>query len=156
MDIFRRFAKEGAREIVYELLRAWIWPTVFTLVPTVLLAAQGLPLGYIAIGGLAAFAFSVWGVFGFSRWRYYRDPEWKLSFSGGLCSFNEQAPADSPTKQICLGFSLGSTAEFPIVFHVEEMTTSMGSYFNPEPIRDFQEIVVPAMGVGFQYNNFRG
>ncbi len=155
MDIFKRITKEGAREIISELLRSWLWPTIMTVVPTALLYMQGLPLGFIAVGGLAAFAFSVWGVFGFSRWRYYRNPEWKLRSEGGICSFNEQAPSGSPTVQICMGLVVSSTAEFPIEFLVTEMQASIGSHFNPDQqSHKFHEIEVPAMGVGYQYGFF--
>ncbi|MDT8375253.1 MAG: hypothetical protein RQ867_00800 [Mariprofundaceae bacterium] len=153
-NTIKKYTRWGAFFVDIHAVGTYTWPFLVSIIGAILLWAQGSPIGYIYIGTVFTFASIVFGLFSFSRWRYYRDPEWKLRFSGGRCVFNERTLLDNEGVDICLGINVNSIAEFPIAFRVESLEVSIGNYINSDTNPNFSEIVVPAMGIGYQNGPF--
>lgn len=148
--MIKSIASEGIREAASQIFWSWGWPVMLPIISGALLWLQGSPVGYIFIGMVMTFAFTAFGLFWFSRWSYYRSSEWKLSFAEGQVLWDGNG---TDQLNIRIGIILRSSAEFPIIFKMEEIKTSLGNSFNPSPQYPTKIITVPPHGDAFYYDD---
>ena len=84
---------------------------------------EKLPLAYIYLGALAAFAFVTSGLLRFSEWQSQRSPENKITFLKAEVSFVPDRKDPKIMRAIKLGFIVVSKALFPIEIEVVELRT---------------------------------
>jgi len=160
MGILKLFAKEGFREGLSILFWKAVGGPIGTLAGPVLSAItafvlsyiDGIPLTYMFLSVLAAFAVSTWGLLAFSQWSFSRDPKWKLRFNEGIAAwaYNKDDPEN---VDVTIGFTVNSLAKFPISFHVKEIKTILGNNLNPNPVYKIRTIDVPSLGEAFYYDD---
>lgn len=109
----KNFAKL-LRWFVEEVSRIWLWPTISTLVLTVLSKLVGLPWGWMPVAGALAFEGITTGLLRFDEWRYRTKVEGKLIISNVYYSVRN---FNSESVCMCLGFVFRNEATFPIVFN---------------------------------------
>ena len=147
MDIFKKIFKEGTREALSQVFWVFGWPTVLVGGSTALMYLQGLPLGYLSVGALAAFAFTAHGLLKFDEWKMRRQVDGRFNFSS-------LHVGDSIRKDgTIVGLSFANVATFPIEFKVEKIITKIGDKVPKNTEYPLNSITVPALGNGWFYDH---
>jgi hypothetical protein len=122
-----RISSEGIKEFLWEVMRSWLVPILVPLVTAALGYAQNLPLMYIFIGAVSAFAFITHGLVKVTEWRFIRTPEHKLDFIEIAGGFDFDKNDAKKVTGVYLGVRLKTNAAFPIEVNLISLNTELGN-----------------------------
>jgi len=143
-------SKEFIEDWLFEKMREYMWPNILSAITFLSGLFGDVPFMYVIVATTFVFSTVSFGMFWYSRWNYYRTPEWKLSFSKGIVFWDDNKDG---TASVTLGFEVVSSAEFPIKFYVDEIKTSIGSSINQDPSYKTRKLIVPPNGSAFFYDD---
>ncbi|MEX2616976.1 MAG: hypothetical protein WD767_12850 [Alphaproteobacteria bacterium] len=142
--MFRFIKKEGAREIVVEAIRSWLWPPLAAGVSVVIGFAQDIPWFYIAVGACVIFSAVATGLLRFDEWRFRQTVKNKLNFAS--LRVTTKLNLDGSVESVGLGFILNNSALFPVEFAVKSLQTQLADRFPPKREYDTKRFIVAANG----------
>lgn len=139
----KAIASGAAKAIAYHVTLTYVLPVGAPLLAAYLGYVQGLPLMYIFVGSLFAFACAATGAVQFSEWLFKRSVRDKLGFAGLRIIHNARGAG------LGLGVSLSSSADIPITFELVSVTTRLNNRVPAERNFAVREITMPPRGVGY-------
>jgi hypothetical protein len=146
---FSRIRDEGIKEIIWAFLRSWIWPLVVPALTAILGYMQGLPLMYIFLGTVAAFAFVTHGLVKITEWRFIRTPEHKLDFIEPNVGAVYDKTDERKITDIYLGIKLNSGAAFPMNVEVDKFKSKFNNIVPAVPGPKIRKLTVGISGSCF-------
>ena len=140
---------EGIYSLVTaEPIRALFWPTLSAAVTAMLGWAGNIPLMYIWVGLIFAFAMTATGLLRLDEWTFRNKVKDKVTFS------SIRVGRSISKEGISLGIQLVSSANFPVDFIVQEIRTQLGDQV---PIKSEtssgKRYKIPQQGVGWYHAN---
>lgn len=141
-----------AEYLAVEAWRSYVGPTVVPIVTGLLGWVQGLPLMYIWLGALLAWAATMHGLVKFSDWQFQRTAEHKFVFASPLVATNID-PDTGDVEGVNLGATFKNKALFPISLEVVSINTEVDGRVNPDPQLEKRTYVVDAESKFFLYDD---
>ncbi len=137
---------EGLRTLGFEAIK-YALPIGAPIVAAALGYVQGLPLMYIFVGVLVAFAAAATGILRFDEWQVRRRVDGKLTFIG-------PGAQKILGKGIALGVQFYNSAAFPIEFEITELRTEIANKVPKDKLRPNKKLVIPAGQYGWHYDGY--
>lgn len=143
--------KRALKWVVYHatghLLTNWVLPFAFPVGAIVIGYAQNMPWFWIYVGAVLAAAGGMSSLIRYSDWRIRNNIADNLAFTSGRLAF--ECSDTGVLERIRFGVVFTNQSVFALSFRVEEMSTSLGSFYSPNKPRDDLVIDAPPGGIGW-------